>query len=61
VKDSQGLSKIEEEYNLESKLFKSVVDTNKVMIQRDVENNIPETVDGPNQISFEEMSKLANL
>ncbi len=60
-KDSQGLATLEEEYNMESKLFKSVVDTNNVIKKMNQNKNIGETLDGPNQISFTDMFKLGNL
>ncbi len=56
-KDGQELAKLEGEYNLESKLFKSVMDTNNILVNRDLQENKPEILDGPNQISFEDMSK----
>jgi UDPglucose 6-dehydrogenase len=56
IKDGQELAKLEEQYNLESNLFKSVVDTNNIMINIDKKENKIE-IFGPNQISSEEMKK----
>jgi UDPglucose 6-dehydrogenase len=54
-KDSSELSKIEGEYNLKSKLFKSIVDVNDEMIEYDTIKNIPEITDGDFFISYDKL------
>lgn len=58
-KDSQELAKLEAEHNLQSKLFQAVVDVNNEMKIHDKKHNILEVLDGPCQISYEEMLKKA--
>ena len=54
-KDSAELAKLEEEYCLESSLFKSIVDVNKEMLEFDKTHNIPITDVGYFHMNFKDM------
>jgi UDPglucose 6-dehydrogenase len=59
-KDSAELLKLEEEYNLKSKLFKSVVDVNNEMIEHDIKKNIPIIMDGDFHLTYDKMDDINN-
>jgi nucleotide sugar dehydrogenase len=60
-KDSAELAKLEEEYNLDSKLFKSIVDVNNEMRLYEKKNNIPIVLNGDFHMSFDVMTHDAKL
>ena len=54
-KDPNQLASLEKEYNLDSQLFKSVVEVNENMKQYEKDNNLPEYIYGHHQISHDKM------
>ncbi len=60
-KDSAELAKLEEEYGLTGKLFKSVVDVNEDMRLYDKKNNIPVIMNGDYHMDFKLMTHDAVL